>query len=148
MVKLKVKPKADVIDKWVTETPKRKDYYEKYATIAGDDWEAGAIAAEKAYKAGVTVTGIEKRFVGGIKRVGAAKYTRKVKAVGVERFGPGVEAAKPDYDVGVSPYLDELAVIDVPPRKPRGDPDNYRRVEAIGTALNRKRLAILAVIKS
>jgi len=53
-------------------------------------------------------------------------------------------AAKTDYEVGFKPFRDELAVIDIPERRPRGDIANYERVKTIGVALNKKRLALLA----
>jgi len=144
--KLKVKPREDVVAKWVEEAPRRAPYYEKYTPPAADDWESKAADAAPVYKAAVTAPDIDVRFKGGIKRVGAAKFKRKVLSVGVARFGPGITAAKEDYDVGVAPFLEELAVIDVPERKPRGDPANIKRVEAIFTALHKKRLAMLAAL--
>jgi len=144
MAKLKVKAKEDVVGKWAEVTPARASYYEKYATVAGAEWEAKASAAAATYKSAVTAPDIDKRFQMGVKNAGAAKFERKVKEVGVGRFGPGVTAAKPDYDAKFAPYLAEIAAIEVPDRKPRGDPANLDRVKAIATALNKKRLAMLA----
>jgi len=144
MPKLIVKPTTDVVTKWVEETPKRSTYYEKYTPAAADRWFANATAASTTYKAAVQAADIDKRFSGGLKKAGASKFVRKVTSVGVGRFGPGVSAAKDDYDAGVKPYLEELAKIEVPARKPRGDPGNYARVSTIGDALHKKRLALLA----
>jgi len=144
MVKLIVPDLPDIVAKWVEETPRRAAYYERETPKAAERWEERARGAGPTYKSAVTAPDIEKRFTGGIKRVGAAKFRRKVLAVGVARFGPGVTAAKEDYDAGFGPYVDVLKVIDVPARKPRGDPANYDRVRVIGTELNKKRLALLA----
>jgi len=146
MVKPIVKPLEDVVSKWVEEAPKRSPYYEKYTPAAADRWEERAKAADKTYKSAVTAPGIEKRFRGGIARVGAAKFRRKVTAVGVPRYGPGIEAARDDYKVGVDPFLAEIAATDIPVRKPRGDPANWERSKKIGLALHKKRLAILAAL--
>jgi len=146
MPKLEVPPLDEIVDKWVEEAPKRAPYYEKKTPAAGDRWQERATAAAGTYKSAVTAVDIDKRFKGGIKRVGAAKFVRKVKAVGVARFGPGVEAAKEDMRSGFEPYQAELAVIDIPERKPRDDPANYARVKAIGDPLHKKRLAILAAL--
>lgn len=144
MVKVKVPSAADAAGKWADVTPGRAGYYEKAATVAGADWEAGATAGAKAFKAGVSVADIDKRFSGGVKKAGASKYNRKVKDVGVGRFGPGVAAAKSDMETGVAPYLAEIATVELPDRGTRGDPTNYTRVEKIGSALHKKRLAALA----
>jgi len=142
---IKVKPAADVVAKWLEVTPQRQSYYAKGAVGAGGDWEAGATAAASAFRAGVTAGNIEALFKGGIKRAGAAKYNRKVETVGVARFGQGVQAAGPDYEVGIAPMLATIAALTLSPRGPRGAPGNLTRVTEIATALNKKRLQLRAV---
>jgi len=139
-----IPPVEEIAKKYVDVTPARATYYEAEAPKAADRWFDNAIAAAVQYKAGVTAPNIDKKFVGGIKRVGAAKFKRKVEAVGIARYGPGVSAAMDDYKVGITPYIEELAKIDLPPRKPRGDPGNLERVKKIFDALHKKRLAVLA----
>ena len=141
---IKVKPAADVARKWVEVTPGRSAYYEAAASVAGDDWERSTIAAAKAFKAAITAANIEALFTGGVKRAGGAMYNRKVKDVGVARFGPGITAAAADFEKGVAPFLDEIAKITLPARAPRGSEANYARVREIGVALNKKRLALRA----
>jgi len=141
---IKVKPLAEVVKKWVDVTPGRAGYYEAEASVAGADWEKGAIAAAGAFKAGVSAPNIEAMFKGGIKRAGAGKYERKVKDVGVARFGAGVVAAEPDFSRGVEPMLATIAGITLVARQPRGSLANYERVKAIGVELNNKRLALRA----
>lgn len=137
---IKVKPTSDVAEKWRDVTPGRSAYYEKYAVPAGDTWAANTKAAAATFKQAIQAADIDKRFSGGVTRVGGAKYSRKVKDVGVSRFGPGVAAAAPDYETGVTPFLDEISKITLPPRKPRGDPANLDRVSIIAKALAAKRL--------
>ena len=141
---IRVKPLADVVDKWVDVTPGRSAYYEKGASVAGSDWEKGATDAAAAYKLAVTAANIDAMFKGGVKRAGAGKYERKVKDVGVARFGPGVTAAKTDFSDGVGPMLDTIAGVTLDARQPRGSAANYKRVQDIGTALHKKRLALRA----
>jgi hypothetical protein len=83
-------------------------------------------------------------YTGGIKNAGAAKFDRKVKDVGVARFGQGVQAAIPDYNAGVAPMLATIASLTLSPRQPRGSTANYTRVSEIGVALNKKRSALRA----
>ncbi len=141
---IKVKSITDVATKWAEVTPGRQAYYEKEATAAGADWEAKTVAASMAYKAGISAGNIEKMFAGGVKKAGAEKYNRKVKDVGVSRFGPGVSAAKGDYASGEGPMLDEISKVELAARQPRGSVANYQRSVAVGTALNKKRLALRA----
>lgn len=144
MVKVEVPTAADAATKWSDVTPGRASYYEKNTIGKGGKWETNGKAAAGNFKAAVAAADIDKRFSGGIKRVGGAKFDRKVKDLGVSRFGPGVSAAKLDYEGGVVAPLATIAATDIPARKPRGDAGNYARSQTLGTALNKARLAAMA----
>ena len=142
--RIKVKPVSDIGKKWMEGAQARAGSYESEAPAAGAEWEANTVAAGGTYKAGISVAGIEKRFVGGVKRAGAAKFTRKVQDVGVSRYSPGVAAAKDDFATGFADYQSVLDGLEIPDRGPRGSPGNYAIVEKVGSALHKKRLAVLA----
>jgi len=144
MGKITVKTATEIAQKWADVTPTKSAYYEAEAPAAAEAWERNTAAAGAVYKAGIAVAGIEKRFVGGVKRAGAAKFRRKVEDVGVSRYSPGVTAAKADMEAGFAPYRDVLDGMDIPDRGPRGSPGNYAIVEKVGSALHKKRLAVLA----
>lgn len=141
--KLIVPSAADIAKKWTEVTPARATYYEAETPKAADIWEANTKAAKGTYKAGISVARIAERFEGGVSRAGAAKFRRKVEAVGIDRFGPGVAAAEVDMKDGVGPYRDVLDGLDVPDRRPRGDPANLKIVEKIFKELHAKRMAVL-----
>lgn len=134
---------GEIADKWATMTPARSSYYESGTAGKGGEWEARTAAAKGAYKTGISVAGIEDRFAGGVRRAGGGKWERKVRAVGVSRFGPGVGAAKDDYVAGSSDYLTMLSGMSIPDRGPRGDPANYDITRKVGDALHKKRLSLL-----
>jgi len=142
---IKVKAAADVAKKWAEVTPGRQAYYEAGAKAAGADWETNTVNGAAAFKAGVTAGNIEKMFVGGVKKAGAAKYTRKITDVGVSRFSQGVGAATADMQAGVEPYLATIAALTLPARQPRGSTANLQRVGMIANELNKKRLSLRAV---
>lgn len=138
-------PTADVIaKKWAEEGPRRQPYYEANTPLAGDRWQTNTVAAAETFKAAVGATDIAKRFAGGAKKAGSAKFVRKVTSVGVSRFGPGITAAQEDMKTGIDPYLPVMAATELGARKPRGDSANYDRVKKIGDPLHAKRLALLA----
>jgi hypothetical protein len=141
---IKVKSVAEVAKKWAEVTPGRSAYYEAGASVAGAEWESGAVAAAASFKAAISAGNIQAMYAGGVKKAGAAKYNRKVKDVGVGRFGQGVTAAVPDYSTGVEPMLATIAAITLPARQPRGSAANLQRVSVIATELNKKRLALRA----
>lgn len=113
------------------------------AEAAAEDWARNTAASADNFHMAVTAANIKERFRRGVARAGAAKFARKVRAVAAGRFSEGVGAAKDDYKAGAEPYFSTLAALTLSPRKPKGDPANYRRVEEVGKALNAKRLALL-----
>lgn len=140
---LKVKAASDIAKKWGEVTPGKAGYYEAEASVAGAEWEKNTVAAEKTYGSAVKVAGIEKRFSGGVKKAGGDKYERKVKSVGIDRYGPGVEAAIEDMATGFEPYQGILDGLSIPDRGPRGSSANYAIVQKVGDPLHKKRLALL-----
>jgi len=142
--RISVKSAADIAKKWAEVTPGKAGYYATEAPAAGAQWEARTTASGGIYTASLAEAGIGKRFVGGVKRAGAEKFSRKVKDVGVARYGPGVAAAQADMSAGVAPYVSALEGLEIPDRGPRGSPGNYAIVTAVGTKLHAQRLAVLA----
>ncbi len=141
---VKVTDAATAAKKWVDVTPGRSSYYEANTVGAGAAWQAGAANAANQYKAAVSSANIGQMYAGGVKNAGAAKFDRKVKDVGVARFGQGVQAAAPDYAAGVAPMLATIAGLTLSPRQPRGSTANFQRVQEVGVALNKKRMALRA----
>ncbi len=139
-----VKSAAEIAAKWGRVTPQRQADYEAGATVAGAKQNANAIAAAKAFQSAVQAANIGQMFAGGLRKAGADKYNRKVKEVGVARFGPGVIAAQPDMASGMAPMVETIAAITPPARAPRGDISNRARSEVYQVALNKKRLALRA----
>jgi len=145
---VKIKTIEASADKWERRATIAADVFATEAEAAADLWQKNATAAKDTYRAAVTAPGIADRFIGGIKRAGAAKFARKIRDVAKDRFAPGISAAVVDYKERVEPYFATIAALTLDPRKARGDPANYRRVEQIGKALHAKRLALLGITAS
>jgi len=143
MPKPKIGTTEEIAKKFLEVTPGRSPYYEAGVTAPKADWEQNTIAAGKSYKAAVSVPDIEKRFTGGAKKAGTAKWQRKAKDVGVSRFGPGVLASGPDFIAGYSPYPSVIAAVDMAERQPRGSDANYMRSKQVGDAQHKKKLALI-----
>ena len=134
---------AEIAQKWADVTPGRSAYYEAKAKVAGDDWEKGALASSKAFRAGVTAGNIEQRYLGGVRKAGAAKYNRKVADLGAARFSEGVRKGAVDYQSGFDPYVSVIAGVSPPAREPRGADANIERVRVYAKANAAKRLSLL-----
>ena len=140
---LKVKPIEASTTKWTERARSAAAEFAVNAEAAAESWATGAVNAADTFHAAITAANIKERFRRGVRAAGAAKFARKIRDVGADRFAPGVDAAIQDYRVGAEPYYGVLASLSLSQRKPRGDPANYRRVEEVGKALNAKRLAML-----
>lgn len=131
-----VKPIADIVDKWERRASVAGADYAKGVASPKRDWEEATKAATAAQKAGVEQALADGRFEKGVARAGTSKWKRKSQEVGAARFGPGVKAAKADYQAGFTPFISVIEGITLPPRGPKGDPRNYERSQIIGEALH------------
>jgi len=135
-----IKPLADIAKKWSDVTPGRASFYEAGALGAGAKWSANAAAAEANQAAGVNAAIARKAYAAGIRGAGAEKYTRKIRDVGVARFGPGAAAARTDFESGFAKAHGIIAGLALRARGPKGDPGNYARSQAVGDALHKAKL--------
>lgn len=140
---LKVKPIEQSREKWSENAGRATEAWVVNAEAGAETWATNTARAVDTFGQAISAAGIKERFRRGVQRAGAAKFARKIRDVGRDRFAPGVAAATTDYQTGVEPYFSTLAALTLDQRKPRGDPANYRRVEQVGKALNAKRLALL-----
>ncbi len=140
---IKVKSLEASAGKWSDNASRSAAEMAANAVAAAADWATKTAAAADNFHMAITAANIKERFRRGVVRAGATKYARKVEAVAASRYSEGVGVAKDDYKTGAEPFFSTLAAITLSPRKPRGDPANYRRVEEVGKALNAKRLALL-----
>jgi len=138
---IETKTIAETRRKWSEVTPARQSEYQAATPAAAQKWESSTLAAAPNFGAAVRAANIEARQAAGVRRAGSAKFARKVRDVGAARFGPGVQAAAGDYESAFAPYLQAIQGIDLPGRRPRGDPGNYQRVNAVGNTLHQRRLA-------
>lgn len=110
--------------------------YSSGVQAAGADWEAGARAGVDNFAAGVQQAIADGRYAKGISAAGSAKYVERATKLGPQRFQTGVAAAEGDWAKGAQPYLQEIASMTLPPRRPKGDPGNMQRAQAVAQRLN------------
>jgi hypothetical protein len=105
-----------------------------------NDWATNTGAQADTYAAGVQSAIGRGAFQKGVAAAGTDKWKRKASGVGSQRYGPGVQAAAPDYAKGVAPYFDVLKNLNLPKRLPKGDPGNNQRSLAVQTALHARKV--------
>ncbi len=132
----KIRSGSSIGDKWKRRTETAGPEYEAGVRDPKKDWGSATEAAEKNYEAGVQAAIQKKRFGKGVKKAGTAKWQEGAVQKGVPRFGQGVAASGDHYEKGFAPYRDVIERTTLPPRYPKGDPRNFERVKAMGTALH------------
>lgn len=113
------------------------------ALAKAQEWAKNTAGAADNYHMAITAGSIKARFMNGVRRAGADKYARGISEKAANRYSSGVQGASGDYQSGVAPYISTIAGLTLSPRKPRGDPANYNRVQEVGRALHNKRIAQL-----
>ena len=134
-----IRPLVEIAEKYSRVTPGRSaDYQAGVQRTQPQEFEAAATAGADNWAAGVTMAAGEGRFAAGLRGSGA-RWSRKVASVGVSRFGPGVQAARDDFQSGFEPMHRVIQGVQLPPRRPRGDPGNIQRVAVLAQALSEAR---------
>lgn len=131
-----IKSTASISEKWARVTPQRAADYAAGVKSPTKNWQENTMAAVEAQSQGVQEALANGSFGKGVQAAGNSKWQRKASTVGAQRFGPGVQAAKPDYEAGFAPYAGVISSTTLPPRGSKGDPRNYDRVKAMGEALH------------
>ncbi|MFZ1061318.1 MAG: hypothetical protein WAP47_19240 [Candidatus Rokuibacteriota bacterium] len=134
---------ASIREKWTTVTPGRAPQYDQGVRAPKADWKANASAASNAWKEGVGSAIQRDAFKGGVEKAGTAKWQRGAVEKGTVRYGPGVQAAGPDYESGFGPYREVIARTVLPPRGPKRAPQNQARSAMMATELAKAKEASL-----
>ena len=134
-----IKPISRIKEKWTRVTPMRAEDYKLGIQAPRRDWEKSAIAAKDSHKTAMATAAAQDSFAKGIAKAGSGKWQTKALQKGPGRFAEGVMVGGDDYEKGFSPYADEISKTVLPPRFPRRDPRNLLRVNAIATALGKKK---------
>jgi hypothetical protein len=132
-----------VASKWSSRTAAATGDYTAGVKAPKRDWQSNTEKAAANYQAAVQAGNIGAKFTYGVKRVGTAKWQANAVNLGSQRFAAGVQNAAPAMSTGIAPYLSVISGLTLPERQPRGNPANYQRSAAVGTALNAKRVSLM-----
>ena len=136
---MEIKSLSRIKEKWTRVTPMRSEDYKLGIQSPRRDWEKSAVAAKESHKLAMAAAAAADSFAKGITRAGTGKWQTKALAKGPGRFAEGVMVGGDDYEKGFAPFRDELEKTVLPARFPRRDPRNLLRVNAIATALGKKK---------
>jgi len=138
----RIKTLAAIKEKWGRVTPTRQQDYTLGVQNPRRPWAQSTIDATAQYEAGILEAIADGRFQGGVARTGDAGWRSKTLEKGPVRWAHGVQLAEDDYGRGFAPYRDLIESIVLPPRGPRGSPQNLERVRIIADALHALRIEL------
>jgi len=135
-----IMPLEKIVDKWNRRVSIAGPEFRDGLQNPKRDWEAATLAAVSAWESAMQEAIRLGSWAAGIREAGTRKWQERALSLGVERWGPGVAVAMPDYRSGFAPYHAALERLTLPARYARGDVRNYERVKAIGVTLRKIKL--------
>jgi len=138
-----IKSLNDISKKWTTVTPQRQADYEQGIRAPRRDWEDATTQGATNYAQGVQTGITNKRFEKGVTEAGTETWRKGSLEKGLQRWGQGVTVAKESYERGFSPYREVISRVELPPKGPKGSPQNYNRVQVLGNALHEAKMGNL-----
>jgi hypothetical protein len=137
-VAIKVPPIGTVVALWQSRSAQAVTEYKNGIQGAGGTWQAAVDDAEDNWSAGVNMAAGAHSFSRGVQGK-AALYVTKAVEIGATRYGPGINAAGPQYNTGMGKVLAVIANITLPPRMPAGS--NQGRSSAVSDALHQAKIS-------
>lgn len=132
---IRIKDTGTLAKKFVQRAGQAGGDYKTGVEQSGADWETKTKAGAGNWADGVNQAIADKRFERGVSDAGAAKFVTRATTLGAQRYPTGVAAAEGDWAKGAQPYLDALKGMDLPLRRPKGDPANQQRANAVAMRL-------------
>lgn len=132
----KVRSLAKITDKYKRVAPTKAKEYEEGIKDTKKDWVDETAAADEAWAGGVQEAISRGAFKAGVEATGQAGWLDPALKKGVGRYRSGIEYGIPKYNKKFAPYRDVIESTDLPPRGPKGAPQNLDRVAVITAALH------------
>jgi len=137
---INVKDAGTAATKFVQRAQAAAGDYQKGVSAAGQQWQTNTAAAQDTWAQGVQASISNGSYVKGVNKAGANKYASAASGKGAQRYPQGVATAGPAWQEATAPYLQTIASLNLPPRRPKGDPGNMARVQAVTSALRAKKV--------
>lgn len=128
----------NTVDKWQRRAAVAQPEYTNGIQNPRNNWAEAATAANNNYKAAVTAAASQDRYSKGVAEAGENRWKENSLRKGPARFVEGVQIAGPDFQGKIGEVLSTIQSVNLPPRGPKGSPQNYQRTQPIGDALRRR----------
>ena len=135
-----IKPLDKITKVWAKRAAAARDEYKDGVENPRKDWEQETAAADTRYQSGLEAAFANESFQKGVANAGTAKWKARATRVGPGRYSEGVRGAEPEYRAGFSRFHSRIAATDLPPRGPKGSPENIERVKIMAEALHNEKI--------
>lgn len=132
---IQIKDAATLADKYATRAAGASGDYKKGVQQPRRPWAASTTAAADTWGQGVTAAVSNGSFARGVNKAGDQKWQSNAADKGASRYPQGVAAGKSNWATNIQPSLNIISNANLPPRGPKGSPQNLERVRVIADAL-------------
>lgn len=136
-----IKSAARSTAKWKRQSQAAQPEYEAGVKETKKDWALNTGNASESYNQGVTAAMADQRFEKGVTKAGTQKWRDQTLLKGPARWTDGIAKSGDAYQKGFDPFRQVIANLTLPPRGPKGSPQNIERVRVIAEALHAAKLA-------
>ncbi len=137
---LRIKPTADIGQKFIKVTPGRVDEYVIGTSDPTVKWQEPTAQAAGNYSEGVQQAIANKAFEKGVARAGDEDWRAGVSGKGKDRFGPGVRGALDRYTKGFDAFRNAIERTTLPVKGIKGSAQNSERSAAMQRVLHETKL--------
>ena len=137
---IKVKDPTTVANKWSTRAQGAVNDYAAGAASPKQSQSQSAIAAAPLWQQAVQSPAALAAFTSGLNKSGDAGWLAGVNNKGKARYAGGVTAGMTKFQTNITPFLQAIASVALPPKGLRGSAQNIQRVAAIAQALHTLKL--------
>ena len=138
---MEIKPLGNIASKWNRNASSAGTAYKDGVNAPRRSWAASASAADESRKAGLAAAYSRNAFVNGVNAAGDAKWKNNAAKLGASRYPQGVQNAQPDFQQGFAASHAVISGTTLPPRGPKGSPENLQRVAVVAAALHDAKMA-------
>lgn len=135
-----IKPLGKIAKVWARRAAQASDEYKDGVLNPRRDWESSTVGAKEVYESALQESFGRNAFVQGVEKAGTKKWQLKASTLGPGRYSEGVRAAVGEFEEGFKPFHARIAATDLPPRGPKGSPENIERVRIIAEALHNEKI--------
>ncbi len=132
----RVRETAVLAEKWSRRAGMAAPDYEAGVRNPKVDWQQATLQARDAYRQGIQQALQENRWENAVRQTSTQVWQQAAAEKGPQRYAQGVQMARDKWAQAWEPFRQVIESVQLPPRGPRGDPNNIQRVAKIATELH------------